>query len=167
MQLKETQTALRAFGKYVVQQARTNLTKGKKNVSKELYDSIGYTIEEVSQEELSIAGLRINPATNGPSRSSYYTGVKIKSLETLEETAIAGMPQNGRIGYVSWSPNNQYFAFLNTVSNGIELWVVDVENAKARRMTDAGINAAMSGGTFSWFSDGESLILPRESSGKP
>ena len=28
MQLKETQAALRAFGKYVVQQARTNLTKG-------------------------------------------------------------------------------------------------------------------------------------------
>ena len=49
MQLKETQTALRAFGKYVVQQSRTNLTKGKKNTSKELYDSIGYTIEEVSQ----------------------------------------------------------------------------------------------------------------------
>ena len=48
MQLKETQTALRAFGKYVVQQARTNLTKGKKNVSKELYDSIGFTLEEVS-----------------------------------------------------------------------------------------------------------------------
>lgn len=49
MQLKETQAALRAFGKYVVQQARTNLTKGKKNVNKTLYDSIGYTIEEVSR----------------------------------------------------------------------------------------------------------------------
>ena len=49
MQLKETQKALNAFGKYVVQQSRTNLTKGKKNISKELYDSIGYTIEEVSQ----------------------------------------------------------------------------------------------------------------------
>ena len=49
MQLKETQTALRAFGKYVVQQARTNLTKGKKNTSKELYDSLGFTLEEVSQ----------------------------------------------------------------------------------------------------------------------
>lgn len=48
MQLKKAQTALRAFGKYVVQQARTNLTKGKKNVSKELYNSIDYTIEEVS-----------------------------------------------------------------------------------------------------------------------
>jgi len=48
MQLKETQAALRAFGKYVVQQSRTNLTKGKKNVDKTLYDSLGYTIEQVS-----------------------------------------------------------------------------------------------------------------------
>ena len=39
---KETKGALERFGKYVVQQARTNLTKGKKNVSKELYDSLGY-----------------------------------------------------------------------------------------------------------------------------
>lgn len=30
------------FGKYVVQQARTNLTKKKKNVSKKLYESISY-----------------------------------------------------------------------------------------------------------------------------
>jgi hypothetical protein len=37
--LKET---FDKFGKYVVQQARTNLTKKKKNVSKKLYDSIGY-----------------------------------------------------------------------------------------------------------------------------
>ena len=54
MQLKETQKALRAFGKYVVQQSRTNLTKGSKkygtkNFSKDLYNSIGYTIDEVSK----------------------------------------------------------------------------------------------------------------------
>jgi len=48
MQLKETQAALRAFGKYVVQQSRTNLTKSKKNVDKTLYDSLGYTMEQVS-----------------------------------------------------------------------------------------------------------------------
>ena len=47
MQLKETQEALRAFGKYVVQQARTNLTKGKKNVSKELYKSVQYNLDQV------------------------------------------------------------------------------------------------------------------------
>jgi hypothetical protein len=37
--LKET---FESFGKYVVQQSRSNLTKKKKNVSKTLYDSLGY-----------------------------------------------------------------------------------------------------------------------------
>lgn len=35
-----TQQALEDFKKYVIQQARTNLTKGKKNVDKNLYNSL-------------------------------------------------------------------------------------------------------------------------------
>jgi hypothetical protein len=35
---------LNSFGKYVVKQSRTNLTKGKKNVSKELYNSISFKV---------------------------------------------------------------------------------------------------------------------------
>ena len=35
---------LESFGKYVVKQARTNLTKGKKNVSKELYNSLRFEV---------------------------------------------------------------------------------------------------------------------------
>jgi len=42
MQLKETREALNKFAKYVIQQARTNLTKEKKNVTKELYNSLEY-----------------------------------------------------------------------------------------------------------------------------
>lgn len=49
MNFKEIQRALRSFGRYVIQQARTNLTKGKKNVSKELYESLTYNIKEVAQ----------------------------------------------------------------------------------------------------------------------
>lgn len=41
--LKET---FDTFGQYVVQQARTNLTKKKKNVSKTLYESIKYELKE-------------------------------------------------------------------------------------------------------------------------
>ena len=44
MQLKETRGTLNKFAKYVIQQARTNLTKGKKNVTKELYNSLDYNI---------------------------------------------------------------------------------------------------------------------------
>ena len=44
--LKNLQTELQSFGKYVVQQSRSNLTKQKHNVSKDLYNSIHYKLEE-------------------------------------------------------------------------------------------------------------------------
>jgi hypothetical protein len=37
---------LNKFAKYVIQQSRSNLSKGKKNVSKELYNSLGYEISQ-------------------------------------------------------------------------------------------------------------------------
>lgn len=37
-------SVLNKFGKYVVQQAKSNLTKGKQNTSKKLYDSIKYEV---------------------------------------------------------------------------------------------------------------------------
>jgi len=46
MQLTKTQEALEAFKSFVIQQARTRLTKGRKNVSKGLYNSLkGYVKE--------------------------------------------------------------------------------------------------------------------------
>lgn len=41
-----TQEALEDFKKYVIQQARTNLTKGKKNVDKKLYNSLQGFVEK-------------------------------------------------------------------------------------------------------------------------
>ena len=37
---------LNKFAKYVIQQSRSNLSKGKKNVSKELYNNLGYEISQ-------------------------------------------------------------------------------------------------------------------------
>jgi len=47
MQLKETQKVLEAFKDFVIQQARTRLTKNKKNVSKELYNSLRGNVKEM------------------------------------------------------------------------------------------------------------------------
>ena len=40
MEFKKTQEALEAFKKFVIQQARTRLSKNNKNISKKLYDSL-------------------------------------------------------------------------------------------------------------------------------
>jgi len=59
MQLKDTQDALNAFGKYVVQQSRSKLTQSNKNVSKRLYESLGYDLK-VMPNSFSIAFLMEN-----------------------------------------------------------------------------------------------------------
>jgi|TARA_R100001463_G_scaffold36898_1_gene79410 hypothetical protein len=53
MQLKETREALNNFGKFVVQQAKSRLTKSKKNVSKKLYNSLDYNIN-ASNDSISV-----------------------------------------------------------------------------------------------------------------
>jgi hypothetical protein len=42
--LNNVKDSLNKFAKYVVQQSRSNLTKGKKNISKSLYNSIDYDL---------------------------------------------------------------------------------------------------------------------------
>jgi len=46
---KEVQIALQDFAKYVIQQSRSNLSKGNKNSSMELYNSLGSDVEKTSK----------------------------------------------------------------------------------------------------------------------
>jgi len=44
MNLKNLEKYLESFGKYVIKQSRTNLSKGKKNVTKDLYNSLEFRV---------------------------------------------------------------------------------------------------------------------------
>jgi len=46
MRLKHTRDTLQAFGKYVVTQSRSALTRKKKTLSGSLYDSLAYEVED-------------------------------------------------------------------------------------------------------------------------
>ncbi len=118
-------------------------------------------IEEIAQKEMKLAGMRINPRTNGPSRSGHYTGMKIKELGKDEEQRIQGLPKNAKLGNLSWTRDGSKVAFTNTITNGMELWYVDLATAKAKKLTEAVINDAMPGRPLTWFSDNETLLFKR------
>ena len=44
---KNTNEALRKFAKYIIQQSRTRLTKGRKNVDKKLYNSLSFDQKQI------------------------------------------------------------------------------------------------------------------------
>ncbi|WP_299437150.1 prolyl oligopeptidase family serine peptidase [uncultured Aquimarina sp.] len=118
----------------------------------------GYkTITELSEKEMRLAGLRINPKTNISSRTNYYNNIKLKKTDGVP-IQIKGLPENPRIANISWSPDQTKAAFTNTTINGVELWVLDIKNNNVNKITDATLNANM-GSPFRWFKDNSALLV--------
>ena len=116
------------------------------------------SIADLSRKELRIAGLRIDPETNGPSRYSYYTGISFKDIETMEEASVKGLPENMKATNVRWSPNGRYLSFLNTESNGLSLWIINTEDLQAIKITKTNVNGVLRGGVYIWMSDSKAII---------
>ncbi len=117
------------------------------------------SIADLSALEYRIAGLRIDPVTNGPSRLSYMTGVRIKSIKDGTEKEVKGLPGNLKITEVQWSPDGSFLAFVNTESTGRSLWLVDVATLNAKKITEPVLNGVFRGGSFIWMPDSKSLIF--------
>ena len=52
---KRIQQVMSTFGKRVIQQSRSNLTKGKRNSSKTLYNSLGYNLDVAKTGNFSLS----------------------------------------------------------------------------------------------------------------
>jgi dipeptidyl aminopeptidase/acylaminoacyl peptidase len=116
------------------------------------------SLSDLYQDEMRLAGLRINPVTNISSTITFINNLKIRKISDQVETQVKGLPQNPRISYLSMSPNEKKIALTNTTDKGVELWVIDVETVKATRLTEAIVNANM-GNPVSWLNDNENMLV--------
>ncbi|RRJ92563.1 S9 family peptidase [Flavobacterium macacae] len=116
------------------------------------------TLDELNQEEMRLAGLRINPITNISSTVTYINNIKVRKIKDKNEIQVTGLPQNPKISNISWSPDEKKIAFTHTTATGVELYVLDMASAKATKLTDANLNANM-GSPFSWYRDNQSLLV--------
>ena len=113
-------------------------------------------ISELSQPMLRLAGLRINPNTNGAHRQPYFVSLTLKNIGDGKETTVQ-LPANAQIISPSWSADGRYIAAGNQTANGIELWIIDTANGKARMIKNARVNTAFGG--FAWMPDQKSLLV--------
>lgn len=116
------------------------------------------TLDELSQDEMRLGGLRINPVTNISSTVTYVNNLKIRKVKDKNELQVSGLPQNPKIANLVWSPNEKKIAFTHTTAKGVELWVIDVATASAKKISDDNLNANM-GNPINWMNDNETLLV--------
>ena len=122
------------------------------------YRSTYKTLDDLNQEELRLGGLRINPTTNISSTVTYINNLKVRKISGTNEVQVTGLPDNPKISNILWSPNDKKILFSHTTNSGVELWVLDVAGAKAKKLTEATVNANL-GNPFSWFLDNETILV--------
>ena len=130
-----------------------------------LYRDAYGTIAELSKEEMRLGGLRIDPATNIGSRVNYYNQIEIKNIIQKEGMvkAVSGLPENPLIANLTWSPDQQKMAFTHTTTGGVEVWVLNITEANAKKLTEPTANANM-GDVINWLEDSQSLLVKMVSS---
>ncbi|WP_185151922.1 alpha/beta hydrolase family protein [Chryseobacterium vaccae] len=116
------------------------------------------TLEDLNQQELKLGGLRINPITNISSTVTYSNNLKIRKINDKDEIQVKNLPSNPKITSISFSPDEKKLAFTNTTGKGVELWVVDMETAAAKKMTSDNLNANV-GTPYQWYNDSQNLLI--------
>ena len=116
------------------------------------------SIAELSQPELRLAGLRINPKTNGRSRTNNYKSIIIKNIDSNKEKKVRGLPKSSHISNVFWAPNGKHIAISVINGDRINLYLADAKNGKAKLLIKKPLNAIYGSAVY-WLSDSEGLIV--------
>ncbi|MBU1374073.1 MAG: prolyl oligopeptidase family serine peptidase [Bacteroidetes bacterium] len=119
----------------------------------------GYpSIEEVSKPYIKLAGLRVNGLNFSNSRTSYFATLSLKNLRKNEEFNLAGIPKDAKIHDVIFSLDERYISFTITTQNEIQLWLGDLEQKLAKRLSDIALNDTY-GRLYQWSPDSKSLLV--------
>ena len=122
-------------------------------------------LAELARPELRLAGIRLDPATNGPSRATTYTGISFQPITGGPARRVTGLPADAQIAHSTFSRDSRHLAFTLVRDTGLELWLADVPTAQARRLTAPILNAVF-GEPFAWL-DAATLVLTHVPADRP
>lgn len=125
-----------------------------------VYRSTYKSLDELNQPEVRLAGLRINPITNISGTTTYSENIKLKQLGSDAEVQVKGLPAQAKLANISFSPDSKNLAFTHSTAKGLELWLVDLATAQAKKITADDLNASM-GSPYVWYNGGQNLLLTK------
>lgn len=135
-------------------------------------------IAELAQPMRRLAGIRINPLTNGLHNAYFNSSLTLRKVPAGTEIKVA-LPANPKLSPARWSPDGKHFVFTNSTDKGIEIWVGEAATGKTHRLEGIRVNdvfgvtnapapatatggrggAAAAGGTVQWLADSKTLAV--------
>src|SRR5262249_13830466 len=97
-------------------------------------------IADLARPVLRLAGLRIDPRTNGPQLPPRYTSLTLRPVRGGKDVRLE-LPPGARPGLPVWSPDGKQFAVLNTARDRVELYLGGPESPRLRKVEGLRLNA--------------------------
>ena len=122
------------------------------------------TIADVAAPRFRLAGLRYNPATNGPSRGQYSVSLALQPVNGGAAVPVTGVPAKLKASDATWSPDSRHIAFVQrndktaTTPAGLQLWIVDVATHAAHPIAGLRLNAVLGRTPCEWMPDSAALL---------
>lgn len=121
-------------------------------------------VSDLAEPQLRLAGVRINPRTNGIHGAFYWVGLTVKKLPEGPEVTMT-LPPGLRGSGLRWNASGSMFAFTSLTGTSVDLWVADPATAKARRIDGIALNPVL-GFTFGWMPDQKTIWAKTVPSGR-
>jgi dipeptidyl aminopeptidase/acylaminoacyl peptidase len=131
-------------------------------------------IAELAQPMRRLAGIRINPLTNGLHNATFNSSLTLRKVPEGTEIKIL-LPPNPKLSAPRWSADGKHFVFTNSTDKGIEIWVAEAATGRTHRIEGVRVNdvfgatgaatgggrggAGAGGGTVQWLADNRTLLV--------
>jgi dipeptidyl aminopeptidase/acylaminoacyl peptidase len=114
------------------------------------------SIGDLAQPMHRVAGLRINPRTNGLHRTQTLRAITLVNVADGTDVTVT-LPPSPKLSWIGFSPDGARFAFTQTRDAGIELWMGDAATGQAKAISTATLNGVW-GTPCEWLADSTALL---------
>ena len=114
------------------------------------------SIAEVAAAYIPMAGQRLNPNTNFPTRAQTSTGLTLMAIATGTTRTIS-LPSGVRVGNVRWSPDGKRAAFPMITDRGAGMGLLDVVTGTVSSLGAIRVNGAF-GDPCLWMPSSDALV---------
>ncbi|HEY0380672.1 MAG TPA: prolyl oligopeptidase family serine peptidase [Candidatus Elarobacter sp.] len=114
-------------------------------------------VADLARPMLRLAGLRIDPVTNGIHHAPAVTSVAFERVADGRVARLA-LPAGAHVTALRFSPDGSRFAITNATPHGTELWLGTTADARAARVAGVAVNDVFRE-PVRWLPDGAHVVV--------